>query len=132
MRKFQIIPTRIHGILDYASALFLILAPYLFGFSTGGPEQLVAQATGLAIVAISLLTRYELAIWRVIPFPLHLGADLLVGVLLLPAPWLFGFSDMIVWPYILVGVLGFVVPLLSMRHPVYPGPESGTRSSSPL
>jgi hypothetical protein len=34
----RFIPTRIHGMMDYAMGLLLIAAPWLFGFARGGAE----------------------------------------------------------------------------------------------
>jgi hypothetical protein len=34
----RFIPTRIHGFLDYAVGVLLIVVPWLFGFAAGGAE----------------------------------------------------------------------------------------------
>ena len=107
------IPPRIHGIIDYLVAVLLLAAPYLFGFSDGGPAQMVPTVLAVAIVVMSLLTRYQLSLAKVIPYPIHLGLDLLIGLVLAVSPWLFGFADRIWWPHVLVGVVSFLVVALS-------------------
>ncbi|HEV7436256.1 MAG TPA: hypothetical protein VGO22_15500 [Pseudorhizobium sp.] len=111
------ISTRTHGIIDYLTGGLLILAPYLFGFATGEIEQWLPQVIGATIIAMSLLTKYELSVARVIPLNVHLGVDVLGGILLAASPWLFGFSDLIWWPHLLIGIMEIVVPLMTRRDP---------------
>ena len=108
------IDTRTHAVLDYIVGALLILAPYLFGFANGGPEQWIPQVIGAATLIMSLLTRYELSIAKLIPFRLHLGVDAVAGLLLLVSPWLFGFADRIWWPHVMVGVVELIVVALTM------------------
>lgn len=107
------ISSRIHGIIDYLVAALLLVAPFLFGFADGGPAQMVPTILAFAILLVSLLTRYELSAAKLIPYPIHLAVDLLVGALLLISPWLFDFAEQIWWPHVLVGVLSFIVVALS-------------------
>jgi len=110
------IPTRIHGIIDYVVALILIAAPFVLGFADGTAAQWVPIIVGVLTIALSLLTRYEFGAIRVIPMVGHLGVDVAAGVLLLLSPWLFGFADRIWWPHVLFGVLYIVTPLLTQRR----------------
>lgn len=71
---------------------------------------------GAMTIVMSLMTRYELSIAKVIPLPVHLGVDVASGLLLAASPWLFGFADRIWWPHLLVGLMEIVVPLLTRRH----------------
>lgn len=111
------IPTRIHGMLDYLSAVLLILAPFVLGFADGGPAQWVPIVIGAATIVVSALTDYEVSLARLIPMPVHLMLDVAMGVLLLASPWLFGFADVIWWPHVLFGAIYIVVPILTARGP---------------
>lgn len=111
------IPTRIHGIIDYITGALLIVAPFLFGFADGTIAQWLPMLLGTMTIVLSLLTRYELSIAKVIPLPVHLVVDGASGVLLAASPWLFGFADRIWWPHLLVGLLEIAVPLLTRRQP---------------
>lgn len=113
----QLIPTRLHGVLDYLVGLLLIGAPWLFGFATGGAAQWVAVVLGLATIVYSLLTDYELGVTPMISMPAHLVLDFAGGVLLLISPWLFGFADQIIWPHVTVGLLEIVVAACTYRTP---------------
>ena len=89
----NVISTRAHGIIDYLTGALLILAPYLFGFATGGIEQWLPQILGVALIGMSLITSYELSAAKIIPLEFHLGVDVVAGILLAVSPWLFGFAD---------------------------------------
>lgn len=112
----QIIPTRVHGIIDYLTGFLLIAAPWLLGFADGGAEQWVPVALGGAVIAYSLLTDYELGAANLLPVPIHLGLDALNGLLLLGSPWLFGFAETVAWPHVVVGAMEIVIPALTVRH----------------
>ena len=112
-----LLSTRAHAVIDYLTGALLILAPHLFGFATGGAEQWVPQILGAAILAMSLLTRYELSVAKIIPLGLHLGVDFAGGLLLAVSPWLFGFADLIWWPHLLIGLIEIVVAAVTERRP---------------
>jgi hypothetical protein len=84
----KIIPTRVHGVLDYLSAATLVAAPRLLKWD----DRLVKVATALAGITTlySLATRYELGVVRVLPMKLHLAFDVLSGLGVISSPfWLF-------------------------------------------
>lgn len=87
----KILSPFVHGIIDYAVAALLLLAPTLFGF-TGTPE-ILSYALGVGHLAYSLVTRYPLSIAKLIPFRIHGMIESAAGVFLLVSPWLFGFAD---------------------------------------
>ena len=118
------IDTRTHGIIDYVTGALLIIAPYLFGFATGGIEQWLPQILGAMIIVMSLLTKYELSAAKLIPLKVHLGVDIAGGILLAVSPWLFGFADLIWWPHLLVGLMEIIVPLLTKRDHTPPRAHS--------
>ncbi len=113
------ISTKAHGVLDYGVGLILIIAPYLFGFANGGIEQWLPMIIGAATIVMSLITRYELSIAKLIPLNVHLGVDLVAGALLAVSPWLFGFADVIWWPHLVVGILEIGVVLMTRRDAAY-------------
>jgi hypothetical protein len=113
----RVIPTRLHGMLDYGMGLLLIIAPWLLGFADGGPEQWVPVILGAGVILYSLLTDYELGVARVIPMPVHLGLDVAGGVVLAASPWIFGFADEIWWPHVVLGVLEIGAGLMTRTTP---------------
>jgi hypothetical protein len=130
--NMQVISTRVHGVIDYLTGGLLLVAPWLFGFATGGIAQWLPMLLGAAIIGMSLLTRYELGVVRIIPLRVHLGVDAAGGLLLAVSPWLFGFASLVWVPHLVVGLMEIVVPLLTRRDPFFDRQAtSAERSSAP-
>jgi hypothetical protein len=87
-----IIPRPIHGILDYVWSLLMAFAPDLFGFRDEPAAVAWRRAIGGGSTGMAVMTRYELGLIKVIPFNMHLTIDLLTALLMLAAPWLFGYA----------------------------------------
>jgi hypothetical protein len=111
--SMRVLSTRTHGIMDYAMGILLLASPYLFGFATGGVKQWLPMILGLAMLGMSLLTRYEWGAIRVIPMPVHLAVDGLSGALLAVSPWLFGFAGVVFLPHLILGLIELGTSLLT-------------------
>lgn len=109
----RVIPTSVHGIIDYVTGGLLLIVPYLLGFADGTAAQWVPQLIGVMIIGQSLITQYELSVAKIIPMPTHLMLDMGSGALLAVSPWLFGFSEKVYLPHLIVGLMEIVIPLLS-------------------
>ncbi len=112
----RVLSTRVHGIMDYVLGVLLLASPYLFGFATGGVKQWLPMILGIAVIGISLLTRYEWGALRVIPMPVHLTIDGLSGALLAVSPWLFGFSGIVFVPHLVLGLIELGTSLMTETH----------------
>ena len=123
----QLIPTKVHGALDYLSGLLLIASPWLFNFANGSFAQWVPIIVGVAILLASLITDYELSVAKVLPMRTHLALDVLSGATLAASPWLFGFAEWVFWPHVLLGIAEIGAGLFTQRVPSYrqavPAPE---------
>jgi len=113
----RIIPTRVHGMLDYLVGILLIAAPWIFDFGDGGAKTWVPVVLGAGAIVYSLLTDYELGLARVISMPVHLLLDLGSGIILAVSPWLFGFSDEVKWPHLIIGLFEIGAAVMSQTHP---------------
>ena len=114
----RLIPTRIHGVLDYLMGLLLIAAPWIFGFADeGNAARLVPAILGAGVIVYSLLTRYELGLAPLIPMPIHLGIDAAGGLVLAASPWVFGFADRVWVPHVVFGLLEIGAALTTKTHP---------------
>ncbi|HEV7293245.1 MAG TPA: SPW repeat protein [Devosia sp.] len=114
------IDTRTHGIIDYLLGAALIIVPFLFDFGAVSEAALWTPVIlGVVVLLTSLMTKYELSAAKVIPMPIHIGADILVGLVLAASPWLFGFADEMWTPHLILGVLEIGVALLSKKHSAY-------------
>ena len=81
-----------HAVADYAMAGMLLAAPWLFGFSRDKKATSCAVATGASVLALSLLTRYPLGVFKLIPFKVHGYIEAAAGAMTAAAPWTTGFS----------------------------------------
>lgn len=87
------IPYIVHQAGDYLLAALLIAAPFLFGFSDSGAATAVAIIAGVVVLVMAASTDGPLSLIDAIPIPVHILGDVALGVLLIAAPFLFGFSD---------------------------------------
>jgi hypothetical protein len=105
--KVRVIPTSLHGALDYLASGANLTFPRLLGLSDAPWAVLVPRIDGVAGASYSLLTDYELGALKVLPMPAHLAFDAAKGVFLATSPWLFGFAKKGTryWlPHVLMGV----------------------------
>ena len=110
----RFIPTRVHGVLDYLTAGVLIAAPSMLGFRKRGMQTWLPIALGVGTIGYSLLTDYELGLFKIIPMPMHLALD---GALLAASPWLFGFAEEVSAPHLGLGLFEIVVTASSQPTP---------------
>jgi hypothetical protein len=65
----RVIPTAVHGIIDYASSGALYTTPTLLGLNDMPPSARTLRLASGGAVASSLLTDYELGVVKLIPMP---------------------------------------------------------------
>ena len=86
------LPPWIHGSVDYLLGAFLILSPFLFSYDAGA-----ATATGIVagvlVLVLAASTAWATGLIKSIPPSAHAIFDLIIAVLLIASPFLFGFSD---------------------------------------
>lgn len=112
------ISSRVHGILDYIVGLALIAAPWLFGFVNFDQFEAATWTPiviGSLIIGLSLITNYETSLAKIVPLRMHLAMDALVAVILAASPWLFGFSEYVYLPHVIVGVAELLIVAMSDR-----------------
>ncbi len=114
MSAARLLPWPLHGIVEYVAGLFVILAPFLFGFADERPTFPVFIGVGVVILAVAVLTRSPAGVVDVLPPPLHAALDYLLALFLVVAPFLFGFDSLAARNcFIFLGVAHFVVTLIT-------------------
>ncbi len=114
----RFIPTKLHAPLDYIVGAALIAAPWIFQFSEHTAASVVPIVLGIGLIAYSLVTDYELGLWKVAPMAVHNLIDIVAGVALAVSPWLFGFADESanVWvPHVVVGLAAIFLGLTTKQ-----------------
>jgi hypothetical protein len=109
----KLIPTKVHGVLDYSVSLLLICSPWLFRFGRGGAETWIPVILGVGAILYSLLTNYEWGVAKTLSMKTHLTLDIMSGVFLAVSPWIVGFSDYVYMPHLVFGILEIGVALLT-------------------
>jgi len=105
---------RTHNIMDYIVGVVLIVSPFLFGFANVSAAANLFMIGGISLIVYSLMTNYHYSIIRVVPLGLHMTMDVILGVLVILGPALFGYRDQITngqyaWHVIMgIGAVGLV------------------------
>ncbi|MBY0335279.1 MAG: SPW repeat protein [Acetobacteraceae bacterium] len=109
----RFIPTKVHGVLDYAVGVFMLAAPWLLGFSGSAEGTIVALLFGAGAIAYALLTDYELGLYPLLGMPLHNALDVLGGMALAASPFLLNFRDEVWVPHLAVGLFAIAAGLFT-------------------
>ncbi len=116
----RFISTKVHGTIDYLMGLLLIISPWIFGFANDDAAQWVPILLGVSALVYSLITDYELGLLKVLSMKAHLMIDLVSGIFLAASPWIFGFSEEVYLPHLLLGIAEIGASLFTRQHPPYP------------
>jgi hypothetical protein len=122
----KLFSTKVHGVIDYLTAIVLFALPRLLGWGSNVTTLLTIMA--LTTLVYSLATRYELGLFKVLPMKGHLLLDALSGVLLLGAGFLFqndGNNVLII--LLLLGLFEIGAALLTETEPSPAGYADRTR-----
>ena len=104
-----------HGFTDYSYVPLVAIAPYALGFANVTPAKWLCIILPLLILGGSLITRAEWGLLRIMPLKLHLLLDVMVGLVALSSPWLFGFPDQPVArnTFVVIGIFGICAGLFT-------------------
>ncbi|GEO05727.1 hypothetical protein AAE02nite_33910 [Adhaeribacter aerolatus] len=116
----------VHGIIDYKYAAIVSAAPELAGFKDQEETATtLCRVMGSGALLYSVFTRYELGLFRVMPFKTHLMIDLAANALAVTAPWLFGFAhnQRARNTFLGAGLMGLTVALLTQTEEMGESPS---------
>jgi VIT1/CCC1 family predicted Fe2+/Mn2+ transporter len=122
------LPPWVHGFVDYLLGAFLIASPFLFSYDAGA-----ATATGIVAGVIVLVlgasTAWAMGLIKSVPPSAHAIFDLIIAVLLIASPFLFGFSSETnpTAVFIVTGVLGLLYAIAT-RYTPEPKPSRKERA----
>jgi hypothetical protein len=128
-KSMKIISTKVHGILDYAVAMFLILLPFMLGQDYSSLATLVFISAGIFTIIYSLFTNYEYSLRKIISMQTHLQLDTVQAIVLIASPWILGFYQIVFVPFLVVGILELLVIRFStsQEYPIYSKEKIVTR-----
>jgi hypothetical protein len=87
------ISLRGHATIEPLAALVLIVGPWLFGFNDIESLTIVSVAAGAVMLVAGAMTRWRWSLAKVIPLREHFMTDLLLGIVLILAPFVAGWGD---------------------------------------
>ncbi|MDB5021759.1 MAG: hypothetical protein JWQ28_2886 [Pedobacter sp.] len=111
----KIISRKVHAVIDYVVGVLLIAAPWIFKFSDIQAAKWTAIVVGVLILVMSMITDYEGGGKKMLSMGTHLTMDVIAGIFLAASPWLFGFSDEVYVPHLIVGILEIGAGLMTER-----------------
>lgn len=82
----------LHGVLEYAAAAVFVAAPFVLGFESNAATAL-SIIVGVVLLASAASTDAPTGLARVVPVEIHAVVDFALAVLLIAAPFLFGFRE---------------------------------------
>lgn len=102
--SLRIITPRVHGVIDYMSAIVLILAPSVLELNEVSPYAYwLSVIAGVILILYSLMTDYEFSIGILISLKSHLVIDFSAGVLFILWPFIFDFTGLALAYYLVMG-----------------------------
>jgi hypothetical protein len=112
----RFINDKIHGALDYAVAIMLIVIPFALHFhAISSFSHWFSLVAGIGLFAYSLITGYSFSARAIISFKLHLVLDFIAGVSFLAIPFVFDFGGTPRIIYLIVGTA--VISLVMVTNP---------------
>jgi len=115
MNSIRFLTPTTHSALDYAAAAGLITLPFLLGF--GGLTLWLSVAGGVGLIGYSLLTDYAFGVSSVLSFKTHLVLDLTAAAVFIAAPFVFGWTGLVMGYYFVMAGGVIVVVALTNSSP---------------
>lgn len=112
--KLRFISPTLHGVIDYSAAVALIAGPFLFNLGQSHPmAKWLSLAIGVAVILVSLNTRYRYGVFNTIPFDGHLAIDLSAATTFLVAPLIWDFQGVDFYYYLANAAVVYLVVAFS-------------------
>ena len=86
------VPAFVHGVIEYLAGALFIAAPFLFSFDDGTATA-VAIVAGVLILVVTASTALPTGLIKSIPVQAHVMLDFLIAIVLIAAPFIFGFDN---------------------------------------
>src|SRR5688572_946699 len=114
----SIIPTKIHGVVDYVGGAALVALPWILGISQYSSTTWIFSILGIISIIYSLFTRYESGYVGLISMRTHLWLDILVGLLLIASPLnITGFDWRMYNVHLIPGIIIIVLAFCTSKKP---------------
>jgi hypothetical protein len=105
MKKFKFLNDTIHGVLDYGVVIIFAVAPTLLGIA--GPSAGLCYMLAAVHLLVTILSDMPFGAKKLIPMLWHGHLELVVGLALVIAPWVF--SDLLASGQLFFTLMGAVI-----------------------
>jgi hypothetical protein len=107
----------VHVLVEYGLGILTILSPFLFSFDHDA-AQILAVLIGAGILVLAVVSDAPTGLARTLPTASHVVIDYVLGLLLIVAPFVFGFAgdDNPATAYFIVLGVGYVVFAVLTRY----------------
>ena len=114
MSLVRLVPWVVHSAVEYAAAVLLLLAPFLFDFDTDAARY-ASLALGVVVLLVAVISRSPLGVTKSLPVPAHATLDYVLAVVLVLLPFVLGFADdtRAVTFFVLLGVAHAALSMLT-------------------
>jgi len=112
-----------YGIINGVAVVLLLGCPWVSfsgepGFYTvGGAALFLPLLFGWIEFIMAVFSDNKHGFIKQMPMEMHLFLDVIMGSFLLMSPFLFHFSDKVVWPQVLIGGLVFIAGVFTRKSP---------------
>lgn len=86
------VPLFVHGLIEYAAGVLFVVAPWILDFDSGAAKA-ASIVVGVVILVVAAATDSPTGLAHTIPIKGHVVLDFVLAIVLIAAPFLFGFSD---------------------------------------
>jgi hypothetical protein len=125
------LPAFAHGVIEYLASALLIAAPFLFAWDSGTATA-VSIVAGVAVLVVTASTALPTGLIKSIPVQAHAVIDFLVALVLIAAPFLFGFShDGTATPFFIVFGVVYLLVTIATRFVHDDRPQRRARPARP-
>ena len=100
----RFIPTPVHGAADYVLGIALLALPWIW-MEESPIGAWIPIALGAVILVQAVMTDWELSLAKLVPVPMHLTMDAVLGLALAASPFVLGYWEEIWIPHVLIGAM---------------------------
>lgn len=112
-----------YGVINWVAVVLLLACPWisLSGepafYTLGGAALFLPLFFGWLEFIMAVFSDNKHGLIKQMPMEMHLFLDVIIGSFLLMSPFIFHFSDKLLWPQLLIGGLVFVAGAFTQKSP---------------
>jgi hypothetical protein len=109
-----------YGVINWAGCILLLTSPFFLGYyQYRGAAFLLPVFIGWLQFIMAVFSDSKHGLIKVFPMQMHLFLDIIVGSFLMASPFVYGFSDKVFWPQVLLGGLFFFAGIFTKGSPLF-------------